>query len=89
MPSPKCSDEDFIELWNKHKSGTKVANELNADVRSTMHRRKRIEKKYNIKLEAVQGGQPRMVIPENKVRTNLTIENGTIIVGSDCHYWPG
>ena len=89
MVQAKCSDEDFIEIWNKHKSGTKVAKELDMDVRSTMHRRKRMEKKYNIRLEAIQGGTPRLVIPENKIRTNLTIENGLIIVGSDCHYWPG
>jgi hypothetical protein len=25
----------------------------------------------------------------NNVRTNVALENGTIVVGSDCHYWPG
>ena len=89
MVQARCSDEDFIELWRKHKSATTVSKVLEIDVRATMGRRKRIEKKYNIKLEAKEGGTPRLTIPENKVRTNLSMENGTIVVGSDCHYWPG
>jgi hypothetical protein len=86
---PRCSDKDFIELWKKHKSATTISKILEINVRATMNRRKRIEKKYNIKLEAKEGKQPRLTIPENKVRTNLSMENGTIVVGSDCHYWPG
>jgi len=52
MVQARCSDEDFIELWRKHKSATTVSKILEIDVRATMGRRKRIEKKYNIKLEA-------------------------------------
>jgi len=54
-----------------------------------MRRRSRLEKKYNIKLEAKEKPSQRLTIPENKVRTNLSMEDGLIIVGSDCHYWPG
>jgi hypothetical protein len=89
MPQATCTDEEFIELWKKHKSGTKVATELGINVRTVLLRRRRIENNYNISLEAKEGGTPRLVIPEDKIRTNLTIENGLIVVGSDCHYWPG
>jgi hypothetical protein len=89
MPQATCTDEEFIELWKKHKSGTKVATELGINVRTVLLRRRRIENNYNISLEATEGGTPRLVIPEDKIRTNLTIENGLIVVGSDCHYWPG
>ena len=89
MGKPRCSDEDFIDLWNKCKSGAKLAKALDMDVRAVMGRRQRIEKKYNIVLAAIQNPTNRLIIPENKIRTNLSMENGTIIVGSDCHYWPG
>jgi hypothetical protein len=89
MTQAACSDEDFIELWKKHKSGTKVGQVLEISVRNVMARRKRIEARYNISLDSKHCGTPRLVIPENKVRTNLSMENGMIIVGSDCHYWPG
>ena len=86
---PRCNDEDFIELWNKHQSGTILAKVLDIDLRTLMRRRSRLEKKYNIKLEAKEKPSQRLTIPENKVRTNLSMEDGLIIVGSDCHYWPG
>jgi hypothetical protein len=89
MAQARCSDEDFIELWNKHKSSTKLAKILEVDVRNILRRRKFLEKKYNIKLIAKEKASIRLTIPENKVRTNLSIEDGLIIVGSDCHYWPG
>ena len=89
MVQAACSDEDFIDLWHKHKSATTISRILDVNVRNVMGRRKTLEKKYNIALESKEGGTPRLTIPENKVRTNLSIENGTIIVGSDCHYWPG
>ena len=89
MVQAACSDEDFIDLWHKHKSATTISRILDVNVRNVMGRRKTLENKYNIALESKEGGTPRLTIPENKVRTNLSIENGTIIVGSDCHYWPG
>ena len=89
MGKARCSDEVFIDLWHKHKSATKLSKILDVDLRNVMGRRKRLEKKYNIKLEAKEKASIRLTIPENKVRTNLSIEDGLIIVGSDCHYWPG
>ena len=89
MGLARCSDEDFIELWNKHQSGSILAKALDIDLRNVLRRRNRMEKKYNIKLEAKERPSQRLMIPENKVRTNLSMEDGLIIVGSDCHYWPG
>ena len=89
MTQARCSDEDFIDLWHKHQSATKLSKILDVDLRNVQNRRKRIEARYNIKLIAKDKPSTRLTIPENKVRTNLSIEDGLIIVGSDCHYWPG
>jgi hypothetical protein len=89
MTQARCTDKEFIELWEKHKSATKLSKILDVDLRNIQNRRKRIETRYNIKLIAKDKPSTRLIIPENKVRTNLSIEDGLIIVGSDCHYWPG
>jgi hypothetical protein len=89
MSKPACSDQEFISLFKEHRSPTKVARVLNVDVRNINMRRKNIEKKYDILLEANDNrGIPKFIIPENKVRCEYELKNGIVMVGSDCHYNP-
>lgn len=89
MSKPACSDQEFISLFKEHRSPTKVARVLNVDVRNINMRRKNIEKKYDILLEANDNrGIPKFTIPENKVRCEYTLKDGIVMIGSDCHYNP-
>ena len=87
MAKPVYSDEEFIEIWNSHKSGSKMANALGMSERQILRRRKLIEDKTGIALTSSQK-PPTIARPENPVRKMLGIENGVVIVFSDAHFWP-
>jgi hypothetical protein len=91
MRKPSCTTQEFIALWNKHGSATEVAKILGITERNVHIRRRRIEKENGIILKGVAKNSPdfRVTYPENNVRVNVELQNGIIIVGSDCHYWPG
>jgi len=80
------TDEEFIELWNIHKSPSKIAKIMQATDRAVYKRRKALAKRYNIALETHK--EVRTWSPP-KPKSELGIENGTVIVFSDAHFWPG
>jgi hypothetical protein len=86
----KSTDDEFIALWNKHHSASRVAEALDMDVRAVYLRRKSIERKHSIVLTATDKRSPnfKVTIPNNGVRTKVEIDNGVIMVASDCHYYP-
>lgn len=84
-------DQAFIQLWNELRSPRKIAQKLEVTERAVHVRRRRMEKRYNIKLEASNpNGQNYLsgggVHPS---KLNLGILNGTVLVFSDAHFWPG
>jgi len=88
MPTAATTDKEFIEIWNRLKSPKKVAEELGIDIRSVHRRRKRVEERKGLSLETTKQG-PLIKTPDNPARKQLGIENGTVIVFSDAHFWPG
>lgn len=88
MPA-KTSEEEFIRIWKKHQSAIAVAREIGVDVRNVHLRRKRIEQKLGIMLNASDKRSPTFLRREHAPRVDCEMENGVIIVGSDAHYWPG
>jgi len=90
---PVCSDEEFIELWDIHKSGKKIADILKISERRVLHRRRRLEEKNSIELKSADPRGIRYekepVTIQHGVRHNLGMLNGVIIVFSDAHFWPG
>jgi hypothetical protein len=88
MPPPKITDKEFIEIWDKLKSAKKVSEELEVDIRNVYRRKKRIEERKGVSLETTKQG-PLLKTPDNPARKMLGIENGTVIVFSDAHFWPG
>jgi hypothetical protein len=86
----KLTDEMFIELMRTYKSVGIMAREVGMDVRSLQKRKVRIQARTGINFE-IDTPQKRTV--ETNVastsRVSLGIENGTIIVFSDAHFWPG
>lgn len=91
MPKPTCTDARFLELWERFRSVTLVANHLGISIRATQIRRVSLEKRHGIKLASSDARDPRiqMMIPADNVRIQLDITNGVVLIGSDAHYWPG
>ena len=82
----KLNDQEFLELWNTHKSPSKMAKTMGTNLRNVYRRRNRLEEKHNMNLDThkeIKTWAP----PAPK--SELGIENGTVIVFSDAHFWPG
>jgi hypothetical protein len=79
------TDNEFIELWNKHQSPAKISLISGTDVRAVYARRRNLEAKYNIILSVSKDVAP--VIERNAHKINFDIDNGTVIVFSDAHFW--
>lgn len=95
MSAPSCTEEQFLEIWGRLGSAHKVAKELGIAVRNVYERRKRIESKGGTAIPAWSSPQATVRLPvhyaldNHPAIRNLRIENGTVLVGSDAHYWPG
>ena len=87
--SKKVSDEVFVETWARLQSADKVAKELGLDTRGVHRRKKNLEQKLEIFLRSNSPKSPSFYRREHNQRTDCTMENGTIVVASDAHYWPG
>lgn len=89
--SARCSEKEFIALWQEHQSSLALASILNTDERAVNRRRRGIERRQGIMLQSPSVKSPdfNVTIPQNGIRVNVEMESGMIIVGSDAHYWPG
>ena len=84
----KLTDDEFIQVWEKHKSASKVAKEIGIDVRNVHYRRRAIENKYRVKLQSEAKQSPEYYVRNHLSRMDVDIQNATIFVASDAHYWP-
>lgn len=92
MPLPAVSEEEFIELWRTHKSAAKVSDAIGVSLRKVQVRRRRIEQRHNISLEADYPSArhyKHLGQVEHSANRIFGIETGTIVVFSDAHFWPG
>jgi len=87
----RSTDEEFIAIWNKYHSAKRVAEVLDIDVRNVHSRRKAIQERYSITLVASDKRSPtfNVTMPGNGIRAKVEIDDGVIMVASDCHYYPG
>lgn len=94
----KISDDDFVKIWNEYQSATIVAEMTGISLRGVYQRRKSIEARKGVLLAAqafdkassqVRPEVAKIVMSSRRDTNRLTIENGTILVGSDAHYSPG
>lgn len=85
----KVSDSEFIALWQKLGGAAKVAKALGTDEKAVYRRRRNVEKKYDTILKSNHRNSPDFKVYDYSNRSTCTINNGTIVVGSDAHYWPG
>lgn len=82
MVAEACTEQEFIALWKRLGTGAAVSRELGVTLRNVMSRRRNIEKKHGIRL----GGDSCSVT--SGARAVVTLENATVMIGSDAHYWP-
>jgi hypothetical protein len=104
MPASKARDEEFIEIWHRYKEPRLVAKALDVSVRNVHERRRRLEAKHGIVLPSAnsnfnsspQSQERKSIqqIAERRAREyeremGVVVQNGVVLVASDCHYWPG
>jgi hypothetical protein len=97
VPAPRVSDAEFISVWRRHSgNATAIARALgHAGTTGIFARRRVIEQRHGLSLAATR--PERMPGSEHNPEDDRTVErrasvplkNGTVIVFSDCHYWPG
>ena len=88
MAAPACSDEDFVELFEKH-GAPRLAEMLKISERAVRSRRVRLENKLCRQItspDPLRGTRHFIAHPE---RHFLEVTDGVIVVASDAHYWPG
>ena len=87
----KVTDEEFLAAWGRTLSATETAKLLGLNVRAVSSRRRRLEERYGTILPSndSRSSSFNVTIPENGVRVKFDLDSGVILVGSDCHYWPG
>jgi hypothetical protein len=90
---PTVSDAEFIELWKNTGSATEIQKRIGGNIRTIQRRRTTLELRHNVKLEAKNLGgsasRPDRTPAFAYERYQLGILNGTVLVFSDAHFWPG
>lgn len=81
--SKSCSDEEFISLI-KTQGPAKTAGLLKVSERAVYKRRRNLEVSFGI-IESASS----VKIKQYPHRQQLNIVNGTVLIGSDLHIWPG
>lgn len=99
-----ASDQEFIAAWQRLKRASLVAKALNIGIRSVYSRRRTMEAKHGMALEAMNpirgksdrsaaGRRANALAAERAERyegeMHDIIADGVVLVASDCHYWPG
>lgn len=84
---PACTEDAFVALWQKLQSPEAVAQALGISGRSVLQRRRAIEARRGISLPTA--GRELHQAELRGLVIQLGIENGTILIGSDAHIWPG
>ena len=91
MPAPTCSDQEFIRVWNTCRSSPRVAKALGIASACVVRRRRAIEKRHGIQLDTEDhyGRKEFQHKPSCEARATVELLNGTVVIASDAHYWPG
>jgi hypothetical protein len=81
----KFTDDEMVQAYRELGSPIKVAQRFGVSERALQFRRAKWESQTGEKLTAWNAGNGK-----RKAGTLLTdsIQNGTVIIGSDAHYWP-
>lgn len=84
-------DEEFAVLFEKV-GATETARRLNRSVRAVYQKRQSVERRMRRKLRSPVIGGVQPTRSGGKVhpgRIEIALPDGVVLIGSDCHYWPG
>jgi hypothetical protein len=87
----KYSDQEFIDAWKRLGSPSAVSKELGLNLRGVNARRDSLERKHGIILNTISQPAQRIKIEVPTKGFRALKENvvGSVIIGSDGHFWPG
>lgn len=90
MPAQKVTDQDFIRAFHELQSTREVSKHVGLAREVVQRRKRRIEAAYGITLP-VFDTRPKYntAAIDQKAVAKYTIKDGTILIGSDAHIWPG
>ena len=92
MAEAKATDDDFISAWMELGSASLVAQRFEMSERRVQSRRRTIEGRRGISLDAFnsqrQGDKDSRTKRAYHGRLNIPLKNGTVVVFSDAHYHP-
>jgi hypothetical protein len=96
MPIPKMTEAEFIAAWGRLGNAAQIADEFGLDVRNIQRRRQRlVAQGHNLPTRAAPGSEFRVpaeyrddgwTFPREEA---LDVRQGSVVVFSDAHYWPG
>lgn len=86
--APKLDDETFIRLITEL-GPAKMAQKLGVPVRGLYYRRASLEDRYKQQITVPEHYKSTRHNIAHPHRAVFDIKDGVILVGSDCHYWPG
>jgi hypothetical protein len=92
MSHPIHSDGQIISAIENSQSMTEASRLLNIDISALYKRRKRIESKTKTPLHCLSDNpktERRLATIAHPKIKNLGILNGTVVIFSDAHFWPG
>lgn len=93
MADNRISDDEFIGTWHRIGSPALIAKHLGIDIRGVYARRKKIEERYGFVLDSKSPKADQMRakvhVPKQGFRAIQENITGTVIIGSDGHFWPG
>jgi hypothetical protein len=90
MSDPLCTDEEFIRIFEANGAAETMRLLGYSGVRQVYTRRKKIEKREGIELTSPIGaGGTVRKCGAYDVRIPLEIKDGSVVIFSDAHYWPG
>lgn len=87
----KVSEQDFIDTWQKYGSPTEVAKILGLSVRNVMGRRNNLQRLKGISLVTRSQNNHTTYLRTQTFdkRRDIEVRDGTVVVYSDAHFWPG
>lgn len=85
----KLTEADFVRMFESL-GPQKMSAQVGQSLRSIYKRRATLEGKLGRQITAPAGpGNHTRSNIEHAARLHLNVENGTVLIGSDAHYWPG
>lgn len=91
MAEAKHTDAEFIELWSKYRSATKMSHVMGITERNILARRRSIEQRHGICLDAADTRArhyKHMALGDYSARRHAELKDGVMLVFSDAHFWP-